>query len=275
MKIRLALLNMYDGLPNQGMRALREILDEFSDEIEYTEFDVRGKHEIPGTDFQIYLSSGGPGNPNEGDGIWDKNWYNLVDSIWNHNKAAIYPQDKKYVFFICHSFQMACAHFQLGEVTRRVVPSFGIYPCHKTAAGREDWLLEGLNDPYFIVDSRDWQIIQPKLKVFKDRGATIISLEKIRTHVEYERAIMAVRFSNEMVGTQYHPEADPQGMLLHFSKNENKEVILRNYSVRKYTAMMKSLEYPERIELTRSMIIPTFLKDSIKKLNSRVKAQVR
>lgn len=124
MKIRLALLNMYDGLPNQGMRALREILDEFSDEIEYTEFDVRGKHEIPGTDFQIYLSSGGPGNPNEGDGIWDKNWYNLVDSIWNHNKAAIYPQDKKYVFFICHSFQMACAHFQLGEVTRRVVPSF-------------------------------------------------------------------------------------------------------------------------------------------------------
>lgn len=275
MKIRLALLNMYDGLPNQGMRALREILDEFSDEIEYTEFDVRGKHEIPGTDFQIYLSSGGPGNPNEGDGIWDKNWYNLVDSIWNHNKAAIYPQDKKYVFFICHSFQMACAHFQLGEVTRRVVPSFGIYPCHKTAAGREDWLLEGLNDPYFIVDSRDWQLIQPKLKVFKDRGATIISLEKIRTHVEYERAIMAVRFSNEMVGTQYHPEADPQGMLLHFSKNENKEVILKNYSVRKYTAMMKSLEHPERIELTRSLIIPTFLKDSIKKLNSRVKAQVR
>ena len=275
MKIRLALLNMYDGLSNQGMRALREILDEFSDEIEYTEFDVRGKHEIPGTDFQIYLSSGGPGNPNEGDDIWDKNWYNLVDSIWNHNKAAIYPQDKKYVFFICHSFQMACAHFQLGEVTRRVVPSFGIYPCHKTAAGREDWLLEGLNDPYFIVDSRDWQLIQPKLKVFKDRGATIISLEKIRTHVEYERAIMAVRFSNEMVGTQYHPEADPQGMLLHFSKNENKEVILKNYSVRKYTAMMKSLEHPERIELTRSLIIPTFLKDSIKKLNSRVKAQVR
>ena len=274
MKIRLALLNMYDGLPNQGMRALREILDEFSDEMEYTEFDVRGKHEIPGTDFQIYLSSGGPGDPNEGDGIWDKNWYNLIDSLWSHNKAAIYPQDKKYVFFICHSFQMACAHFQLGAVTRRVVTSFGIYPCHKTPAGREDRLLKGLSDPYYVVDSRDWQLIQPKLKVFKDRGANIISLEKIRTHVEYERAIMAVRFSDEMVGTQYHPEADPEGMLLHFSKNENKEVILKNYSVRKYTAMMKSLEYPERIERTKSLIIPTFLKDSIKKLNSRVKARV-
>lgn len=272
-KLRLALLNLYDGLPNQGMRAIREILDGFSDEIEYTEFDVRGKHEIPGTDFNIYLTSGGPGNPNEGDGIWDKNWNNLIDTLWNHNKAAVYPQDKKYVFFVCHSFQMACAHFKLGEITRRVVTSFGIYPCHKTAAGRKDSLLAGLNDPYYVVDSRDWQLIQPKMQVFKDNGATILSIEKIRTHLEYERAIMAIRFSDEMVGTQYHPEADPEGMLMHFSKKENKEIIIKNYSLRKYTAMMKGLEHPERIDRTRAHIIPSFLKDSIKKLNTKEKVQ--
>lgn len=274
MKIRLALLNMYDGLPNQGMRAIREILDGFSDAIEYTEFDVRGKHEVPGTEFNIYLSSGGPGNPNEGDGVWDKNWNNLIDSIWKHNKTAKYPQDKKYVFFICHSFQMACVHFKLGEVTRRIVTSFGIYPCHKTAAGRKDSLLEGLNDPYYVVDSRDWQLVQPKLKVIKDQGATILSLEKMRDHLEYERAIMAVRFSDEMVGTQYHPEADPKGMLIHFSNAENKETIIKNYSVRKYNSMMAGLEFPERIERTRSHVIPSFLKDAIKKLNTKVKAEV-
>ena len=46
--------------------------------------------------------------------------------------------------------------------------------------------------------------------------AQVLSLEKIRTHVEYERAIMAVRFSDEFVGTQYHPElsaADVGGYL--------------------------------------------------------------
>jgi aspartyl/asparaginyl beta-hydroxylase (cupin superfamily) len=34
-------------------------------------------------------------------------------------------------------------------------------------------------------------------------------LEKIRDHVQYERAIMAVRFTDYFVGTQFHPEADP------------------------------------------------------------------
>jgi hypothetical protein len=32
---------------------------------------------------------------------------------------------------------------------------------------------------------------------------------KIRDHVQYERAIMAVRFTDYFVGTQFHPEADP------------------------------------------------------------------
>jgi imidazoleglycerol phosphate synthase glutamine amidotransferase subunit HisH len=30
-----------------------------------------------------------------------------------------------------------------------------------------------------------------------------------RDHVQYERAIMAVRFTDYFVGTQFHPEADP------------------------------------------------------------------
>ena len=73
------------------------------------------------------------------------------------------------------------------------------------------------------VDSREWQLVQPNRKVFKKLGAKILSLEKIRTHVELERAIMAIRFSPEMVGTQFHPEADPEGMKKHFSVEENRK----------------------------------------------------
>ena len=165
---------------------------------------------------------------------------------------------------------MACHHFGLGNITQRVVASFGIYPCHKTKAGREDRLLEGLGDPFYIVDSREWQLIQPLLKVFKEKGAQILALEKIRTHLEYERAIMAVRFSEEFVGTQFHPEADPYGMKMHFSRPENKAIVLKNYSVRKYNSMMKHLEDPERIELTHRKIIPTFLNNALSKLNTKV-----
>lgn len=274
-KIRLALLDMYDGFPNQGMRAIREILDGFKDEIEYTEFDIRGKNEIPDLDFQIYISTGGPGDPNESQAEWAKNWNALIGDLWEHNHATPNAEDRKYVFFICHSFQMACLHFDLGEVNKRVATAFGIYPCHKTPEGREDSLLQRLNDPYYVVDSRDWQLIQPRLKVFKESGAKILSLEKIRTHLEYERAIMAVRFSDEFVGTQYHPEADPFGMQIHFAKPENKEVILKNYSLRKYNSMMKGLEHPERIERTRQSVIPSFLKHALAKLQVGAKVKMK
>jgi GMP synthase-like glutamine amidotransferase len=266
-RAKLALLNMYDGHPNQGMQAIREKLNRFSHSIEYTEFDVRGKDEVPDTSFDIYISSGGPGNPLEGDGVWDKLWYELVDALWEHNLNTEDPAERKYMFFICHSFQMACHHFELGDITKRVVPSFGVYPCHKTKAGMVDELFEELDDPFYIVDSRDWQLIQPRLKVFAEHGAKILALEKIRTHVEYERAIMAVRFSDEFVGTQFHPEAHPAGMKEHFSKEKNKEIVLKNYSVRKYNSMMKHLEDPDRIAHTYDAIIPSFLRSSLDALN--------
>ena len=265
-KLRLALLNLYDGIPNQGMRALREILDTYSSKIEYTEFDVRGKYEIADTSFDIYISSGGPGNPNEGDGIWNKNWNNLVQELWTLNKNTPDPKDRKYMFFVCHSFQMACNYFGLGSITRRHATSFGIYPCRKTASGKKDILLKGVEDRYFVFDSRDWQLVQPRLKIFQESGARILSLEKMRDHVDYERAIMAVRFSPEFVGTQYHPEADPEGMKIHFSKPENKAIVVKNFSLQKYNNMMKSLADPERVERTYHSVIPAFINDAISKL---------
>jgi GMP synthase-like glutamine amidotransferase len=273
-KLKLALLNMYEGHANQGMRAIHEILNRYLDRIEFQEFDVRSKHEIPGIEFDMYISSGGPGNPLEGDGIWEKNWQNLVDALWDHNQNTKIPHKRKHMFFICHSFQMVCHHFNLGEITKRVVTSFGVYPCHKTKAGKDDCLLQGLDDPYYVVDSRDWQLVQPRLKVFGDRGATILSLEKLRTHLEYERAIMAVRFSDEFVGTQFHPEADPYGMKRHFEIPANKEIVLKNYSVRKYNDMMRNLEAPDHIIKTHSTIIPSFIDNAIAKLAKPIKQPI-
>lgn len=269
-RLKLALLNMYEGKPNQGMRAIRELLAAFEDELEWTEYDVRLAHEVPDTSYDIYISSGGPGNPLEGDGNWDVRWRELIMNLWTHNLMETDLSRRKHVFFICHSFQMACALFHLGSITRRVVTSFGVYPCHKTADGLSDPLLQGLDDPYYVVDSRDWQLVQPRLKVFEEHGAKILSLEKMRSHVLYERAIMAVRFSEEFVGTQYHPEADPFGMKVHFEKPENREAVINNYSVRKYNDMVRNLESPERIAHTQRTIIPNFLHNAIAKLSTPV-----
>lgn len=263
-KIRLALLDMNNGHPNQGMRCLRKIISEYSDVLDIYEFDVRQKNEIPDLGYDIYISSGGPGNPLEDNGLWLERYRKLIDDLWLNNLQD--DLSKKYAFFICHSFQLVSHHFKLGEITKRKSTSFGVYPIHKTPAARKDNLLAGLSDMYFAVDSRDYQLIQPRLKVFKERGAKILSLEKIRTNVEYERAIMAVRFSPEFVGTQFHPEADPDGMKSYFLEEENRNKVILNFGEKKYQEMMEQLDDPEKIQLTHSTLLPGFIEMAVEKL---------
>lgn len=269
-KMRLAILDMNNGAPNQGLRCIEEIVQKYRNTIDYKIFDVRQKSEIPDTSFDVYISSGGPGSPLEKEG-WRKPYLELMQSLWNMNRAD--PLVKKHVFFICYSFQVICDYFELGAIKPRKSTSFGILRVHKTPNGKKDLILKGLPDPYFAVDSRDFQLIQPRLKVFKEHGAKILSLEKIRTHVEYERAIMAVRFSEEFVGTQYHPEAEPVSMEAHFRKEDNKQKVIESFGEDKYNQMMKRMNHPEKLELTYNTILPKFIENALKQKSTKVKIQ--
>lgn len=260
-KLRMAILDMNDGRPNQGMRCIRDIATMYSSAFDIDEFDVRSKNEIPGLEYDVYISSGGPGNPMEGDGVWDKAWYNLVGDLWQFNQNNQF--EKKYMFFICHSFQMACHYFELGTLAPRKSTSFGVMPVHMTKYGESDPIFASLPDPLYAVDSRDFQLIQPDLDVFNHHGARILAMEKIRDHVVYERAIMAVRFSNEFVGTQFHPEADPVGMKIHFEKQEIRDKVIENFGQAKYDAMMEHIDDPDKIELTHDTVLPLFIENAL------------
>jgi GMP synthase-like glutamine amidotransferase len=266
-KLKLAVLDMNNNEPNQGLRCITDIARLFNEDIEFKIYDVRAKNEIPDTSYDIYISSGGPSSPLE-QGPWRTPYLNLIQNIWDFNKTS--NDQKKYVFFICYSFQVICDYFELGQIKPRKSTSFGILPVHKTKAGRNDALLEGLNDPFYAVDSRDWQLIQPRLKTFKEHGATILSLEKIRTHVELERAIMAVRFSDEFVGTQFHPEADPIGMKAYFLAEENKQMVINNFGEEKYKRMMDKMDDPDKLILTYDTILPKFLKNAIRNVKKTI-----
>lgn len=268
-KLRLALLDMNNGFPNQGMRCLRAIINKYSDTLTFDEFDVRQKNELPDLSYDIYISSGGPGTPLEEGSEWLSRYRSFFDSLWLHNLQE--GVSKKYAFFICHSFQLVSQHMKLGEITKRKSTSFGVYPIHKTAAGKIDPVLKGLDDPYYAVDSRDYQLIQPRLRVFKEHGSKILSLEKIRTNVEYERAIMAVRFSKELVGTQFHPEADAEGMKAYFELEENRDKVILNFGEQRYIDMMMHLDDPDKISMTHSTILPGFIESAIASLQRDTK----
>lgn len=260
-KANVAILDMNNAAPNQGLRCIKEIVEKYNNEIEYQIFDVRAKNEIPDTSFDIYISSGGPGSPLE-DGEWRKPYLSLIQKLWDINKTD--TENKKYVFFICYSFQVICDYFELGTIKPRRSTSFGILRVHQTPDGKKDLILNGLPDPYFAVDSRDFQLIQPRLKVFKEHGAKILSIEKIRTYVELERAIMAVRFSEEFVGTQYHPEAEPISMESYFKTESNKQKVISSFGEAKYNQMMERMNDPEKLEITYNTIIPSFIENALK-----------
>jgi homoserine O-succinyltransferase len=261
--IRIAILDMYNGEPNQGMRCIIDIVNRFNRIVTFQIFDIRGKSEFPDiNDFDIYISTGGPGNPLEGNG-WDLKWYDFVEQLWSWNKEQ---KVKKHMLFICHSFQMACHHFGLATINKRKATSFGVMTIHKTEAGTNDPILEGLNNPFYAIDSRDYQVVQPKLSIFSKKGAMIIALEKMRTNVEYERAIMGVRFSDEFVGLQFHPEADALSFVANLKNKERREHIIAMKGKTKFRDMLEDLLDEDKIYKTNETIIPNFLRIAINDL---------
>ena len=266
--VKAAIIDLYNNVPNQGMRCIKNLLTNASESfynvpLEFEVFDARYKNELPDLSFDIYISTGGPGSPFDSKGkTWEKNYFNLLDDLWAYNAAKLNPP--KYGLFICHSYQMVARHFEFGEVTPRRSGSFGILPVHKTQLGEKDPLLEGLNDPFFAADFRDWQVLQPNKAVMEEMGASILCMEKERPHIDLERAVMAVRLQKEMVAVQFHPEADAEGMLFHFGTGEQKDKIIEDHGYEKYSTIMERLKDPEYIKKTHDTVIPGFLKRAIK-----------
>lgn len=267
--IRVAVIDMNNGTPNQGMRGIREVLLRYQKEtapnLSFDIFDLRLKGEIPDHTYDIYISSGGPGSPFDGIGsAWENAFFTLIDKIEQFNLQ--YEHQKKHVFLICHSFQMACRKFGVGKVIKRRSTAFGIFPIYLTEEGMDDPIFSGLPDPFYTVDSRDWQVTNPEDIFFSNNEAEILALEKDRPHVDLERCVMAIRFTPEIVGTQFHPEADPVGMKLYLLQEDKKKAIIENHGEEKYFDMLNSVDDPNRITLTQRLILPNFLDEALNAL---------
>jgi len=265
-QVKVAILDLYDGIENEGMRGFREILQRYklkNDlDLIVEEFDVRRKVEVPDTSFDIYISSGGPGSPIDSEGSeWEKKYFKLIDSLEDHNLSN--TSQKKYGFFVCHAFQLMCRKYQLGYINMRKSPSFGVLPVHETPVAKNEPVFEGLSDPFYAVDSRLWQVIHPNEKRFMDLGMQLLAIEKERPHIDLPRAMMAVRFSDHFFATQFHPEADAVGIRSLLIKEDKKKEVVSEHGLDKYNEMLERLEDPDKITLTQNTIIPNFLDQAV------------
>lgn len=259
---------MNNNRANQGMRNIREISQAFKENagetVEIEIFDVRYKNEIPKVeDFDIFISSGGPGNPHREGYEWEQKFADFLNQLWEHN---INSDQKKFAFLICHSFQLASIHWSLGNICKRKSYSFGVMPIHKTEDGAKDFLLKNLPEPFYAVDSRAYQFIEPNYKKLDEMGMKIVALEKVRPHIHLERAVMAIRFSDEIFGTQFHPEADPKGMLENLKDDKNREAMIESFGTEKYLETLDRMDDPDKIVLTQAEILPRFLRNAAEQI---------
>jgi hypothetical protein len=132
--------------------------------------------------------------------------------------------------------------------------------------GKNETVFEGLNDPFYSVDSRDYQVIEPNHARLREMGARILAIEKNRPHVPYERAIMSVRFNEYFLGTQFHPEADAVGMSMYLQREDKKQTVIENHGEAKWKSMLEHLQDPEKIMWTYEHVVPNFLNLAIEEL---------
>jgi len=270
-KIKIAVLDLNNGFANQGMRCIQQIIRDWAKnnhhDIQTDIFDVRQKLELPDLSYDVFISSGGPGSPLETAHLeWDKKYMQWIDDVNEFNNSySNYP--KKHIFFICHSFQLACRHFNIAKVCKRNSTSFGVFPVHMTNDGRNEIVFAGMPDPFYAVDSRDYQVIEPDENIIYELGVKILAIEKERPHIPHlERAVMAIRFNDYFIGTQFHPEADPTGMTIHLNSEEKKQTVITNHGEAKWKSMIEQLNDPDKILWTHDHILPNFLNIAVEQL---------
>ncbi len=265
--LKIAILDLYEGHANQGMRCIREIITGFGAvegiRVTFDEFDVRQKLEVPGLDYDLYISSGGPGSPLETEGSeWEAQYFTWFSNLEKYNANPLNHR-KRPAFFICHSFQLICRHYGVATVNKRKSTSFGVFPVHPIIEMDTEPVFIGLKDPFYAVDSRDYQVIEPNHKRLREMGARILCIEKDRPHVPLERAIMSIRFNPWMVGTQFHPEADAIGMSMYLQTEEKKQTVIATHGEEKWKSMIEHLEDPDKILFTQNHVLPNFLKEAL------------
>jgi GMP synthase-like glutamine amidotransferase len=243
--LSVAVLSMYRDQESQGMKYIRYFLDNAADfipglRISYRIFATRKHNELPGAeDFDVFISTGGPGDPHDGLGQdWEKNYFAFLRAFQARNQSGKNPG---FLFSICHSFQLLCRFFDIAQVVPRSEPCFGIMECRPEQAGKQDLIFGKLPDPFLVVENRSWQCIQPDEKKMHELGIAILARE-LHPLPGSEAALLAMRISPYWLATQFHPEANPEEMKQLFSTEKKKQEVLTEYCDEKWEGIMNFLQ---------------------------------
>jgi GMP synthase-like glutamine amidotransferase len=266
MALRVCLIDMNNGVPNEAARCFRVITDGFTRRVraanpalavELLHVEPRNLGHVPPAGADLYLSTGGPGAPHDGyDAPWCTGYRRFLDSIADeHARHADAPRS---ALVICHSFEIAVLHFGFAAMRRRPQAKFGVMPVYPTLAGRRSRLLGPFGDRFFAWEHRDWEAVDLDDAKLAELGGELWASES-RDGVSKGEGHLAFRFTPGIEGTQFHPEADKAGALAWILRPEEAKACIDAYGEVTYRRMLKSIEDPERLERTFELLIPGWL----------------
>ena len=267
-KLKICYIDMNNGVANQAVRCFRRLVDSMMAKAEaknpgltldYIQVQPRNLNETPDRTADLFISSGGPGSPHDGyEDPWCTRYRSFLDWIVERNRAdgPKAPQ----VLAICHSFELATLHFQLAEVAKRPTGNkFGVMPSYTTEDGARSELFAPFGERMFVWENRSWEAIRPNERRLAELGSRILARESRIGRIDKGEAILAFDFAPGIVGTQFHPEADRQGLLAWVYSAEHAAEFKQVYGEALYHRMIKTLDDPSRVARTYALFVPTWL----------------
>jgi hypothetical protein len=274
--LRLCLVDMNAGVKNEAIRCFHRILDGFralvqranpNVELVLSHIQPRNLGEAPPADFDLYLSTGGPGSPFDGyDDPWCTKYRDFLDRLVDD---ALRGGDVvRSALVVCHSFEIAVAHTRVARMERRATRKFGMMPVYPTPAGRRSPLLSDFGERFFAWEHREWEAVGLDRARLAEIGGELWATE---SRVDPDTlalvpgaspkgdGLLVFRFSANIEGTQFHPEADRDGAMAWLVRPEQTAAAVEAYGELTYARMIKSLDDPARLVRTFERFIPGWL----------------
>lgn len=264
--LRVCIVDMNDGHVNQAMRCLRGIVAQFFDRVHahepglacsLVEVSPRNTNDPVPRDCDLYVSSGGPGSPYDGDGTpWAADYGRFLEAIVASGTNG--GPDAQALFGVCYSFEMIVRHFELAVVAPRAERKFGVMPVYMTDEGQHHPLLSAFGDRLFAFEHRNWEAIELDRTKLESMGGEVLAIES-RDGVSKGRAILGLDVGPGLETVQFHPEADRAGVVNWVSRPDQAAAFKATYGEVTYQAMLRTLDDPRRLARTYALVIPGWM----------------
>jgi homoserine O-succinyltransferase/O-acetyltransferase len=265
--LRVSLVDMNNGVPNEAVRCFRRLLEGFSARVRAANpglsvvlehVQPRNLGELPSRNADLVLSSGGPGSPHDG---WEEPWCTayrvFLDTLLD--RGAQDEERAPKAFLVCHSFEIAVQHFRFAEMTRRHDLKFAIFPAYLTEEGERTDFLGPFAERLFVWEHRRWQAVGLDATRLAHHQGAVLATESRPGQKDKGEALLALRFGPGLEGTQFHPEADRPGVLAWIHRPEHTAALRDAYGHSLLERMMKTLDDPSRLARTYALLIPGWL----------------